>query len=133
MIRARIRVEGSWRSVVAFGAPMADCSGCAERDCGTGHGKRRSRTGMARVWRGRWVSGRRAPSGWEWNSSQSSQGASELGFPGPALGEMQGEAPRRAGEPSGDREEPPPEGLGGHHLSPMPTRADQRARLWAIT
>ena len=51
-----------------------------------------------------------APSGWEW------QGATELGFPGPALGQMQGEAARRAGEPSGDREEPPPEGLGGHQL-----------------
>ena len=28
---------------------------------------------------------------------------------------MQSEAARRAGEPSGDREEPPPPGLGGHH------------------
>ena len=29
---------------------------------------------------------------------------------------MQGEAAGRAGEPSGEGEEPPPEGLGGHHL-----------------
>ena len=29
---------------------------------------------------------------------------------------MQGEAAGRAGEPSGDREEPPPQGLGGDHL-----------------
>ena len=29
---------------------------------------------------------------------------------------MQGEAACRAGEPSGDREEPPPEGFVGYHL-----------------
>ena len=54
------------------------------------------------------VSGGRALSGWEWKGSQSSQGATELVFPGPALGQMQSEAARRAGEPSGDREEAPP-------------------------
>ena len=32
------------------------------------------------------------------------------------LGKMQGEAARRAGEPSRQSEEPPPEGLGGHGL-----------------
>ena len=62
------------------------------------------------------------------------QGATELGFPGPALGKMQGEAACRAGDASGQGEEPPPEGLGGHDLL---TQADagsiQRARLWAIT
>ena len=57
-----------------------------------------------------------APSGWEWQGSQSCQGATELGFPEPALWKMQSEAARRAGEPSGDREEPSSEGLGGHHL-----------------
>ena len=84
-----------------------------------------ARTGLARVggdvplagWR---VSGRRAPSGWEWQGSQSSEGATELGFPGPALGQMQGKATGRAGEPSGEGEEPPPEGLGGHHLLAQP-------------
>ena len=40
-------------------------------------------------------------------------GAAELVFPGPALGKMQGEPACRAGEPSGEREEAPPEGLGG--------------------
>ena len=55
-------------------------------------------------------------SGWEWNRSQPCQGTIELVFPGPTLGKMQSEAARRVGEPSGDREEPPPEGLGGHHL-----------------
>ena len=57
-----------------------------------------------------------APSGWEGNGSQSGQGAIELGFPGPALEKMQGEASRRAGEPSGESEEPPPEGLGGYQV-----------------
>ena len=60
------------------------------------------------------VAGR--PSGGEWNGSQPGQGATELGFPGPALWQMQGEAACRAGEPSGQGEEPPPEGLGGHDL-----------------
>ena len=62
------------------------------------------------------VSGRQAPSGRKWQGSQSSEGATELGFPGPALGKMQGEAARRVGEPSGQGEEPSSEGLGGHHL-----------------
>ena len=55
-------------------------------------------------------------SGWEWNRSQPCRGATELVFPGPALGKMQGEAARRAGEPSGDREEASSEGLGGYDL-----------------
>ena len=42
--------------------------------------------------------GGRAPSGWEWNGSQQpGQGATELGFPRPALWQMQGEAACRAG------------------------------------
>ena len=57
-----------------------------------------------------------APSGRKWKGSQSCQGATELVFPGPALGKMQSEAARRAGEPSGHREEASSEGLGGHHL-----------------
>ena len=88
---------------------------------GRGHSKRPSRTGRARVggdvqlagWR---VSGRRAPSGWEWNGSQPDQGATELGFPGPALWQMQNEAACRADEPSGQGEEPASEGLGGRDL-----------------
>ena len=38
----------------------------------------------------------------------------ELGFPRPAPGEMQSEAARRAGDPSHQSEDPPPEGLGGY-------------------
>ena len=58
------------------------------------------------------------PSGREWqgNGSQSGEGVSELVFPGPALGQMQSEAARRAGEASGHGEEASPEGLGGYHL-----------------
>ena len=53
-----------------------------------------------------------APSGREWNGSQSGQGATELG----QRWGRQGEAAFRAGDSSGEGEEPPPEGLGGHHL-----------------
>ena len=38
-----------------LGAPMAVCSGCAERDGGIGHGKRRSRTGTGASLPGRSV------------------------------------------------------------------------------
>ena len=41
---------------------------------------------------------------------------------------------RRAGDPSGQGEEPPPEGLGGSPPArPRPMHAVQRAMLWAIT
>ena len=87
---------------VLLGAPMAAYSGCGEGDGGIGHGKgARGPGGTGASWRGRWVSGGRAPSGWEWNGSQPGQGATELGFPRPALWQMQGEAACRAGEPSG--------------------------------
>ncbi len=44
-------------------------------------------------------------------------------FPGPALGKMQSEAARRAGEPSGEGEEASSEGLGGY---PLLTQTDAR-------
>ena len=53
-------------------------------------------------------------SGWKWNRSQPCQGAAELDFPRPMLGKMQSESACRAGEPSRQGEEPPPEGFGGH-------------------
>ena len=56
------------------------------------------------------------PSGRKRYRSQPCQGAAEPGFPGPALWQMQGEAAHSAGEPSGEGEEPPPEGLDGNHL-----------------
>ena len=59
----------------------------------------------------------------KWNRLQPGEGAAELLRPRPAFRKMQGQPACRAGEPSGDREEPPPEGLGGHHLL---TRTDAR-------
>ena len=51
MVRARIRVDGKLESglQVLLGAPMAAYSGCREGDGVIGHGKRHSRTGLARV------------------------------------------------------------------------------------
>ena len=60
-------------------------------------------------------------------------GASETGFPRPALWQMQSEAAGRAGEPSGQGEEAPPEGPGGHHPLAQTDAPVQRARLWAST
>ena len=64
----------------------------------------------------RGLDGRLPPSGWKKQGAQSGQGATELVFPGPALGQVQSEATRRVGEPSGDGEETPPGGLGGHQF-----------------
>jgi len=64
-----------------------------------------------------WTSQRpRAASGGERYSAQLRQGGAELILPGPALGQMKGEAACLAGEPSGQGEETSPEGLGGDHL-----------------
>ena len=77
MIRARMRVDGRLAGGLQalLGAPMAACSGCYERDGGIGHGKRRSRTGLARVCgdvqlAGRWISCRLAVRlGVEWRAA----------------------------------------------------------------
>ena len=47
--------------------PMAVCGDCDARDGERIHRKEHSRTGLGASWRG---SGKRAPSGWEGNSSQ---------------------------------------------------------------
>ena len=59
MIRARIRVDGKLEGGLQalFGGPMAAYRGCGERDGGIGHGKRRSRTGLARVCGDVWLAG----------------------------------------------------------------------------
>ena len=94
---------------------------------GIGRSKRPSRAGPARICGPlvvRWVAQAPVlPSGGRWNRSQLGQGAAELGFPEPVLRKVQSEAARRAGEPSRQGEEPPPEGLGGNHLL---TQADVR-------
>ena len=106
MIRAR-RVGG--RSAGGLQAPhrspMALCGSCNARD------GERIPAGDSREpgWRdsagtfGCPVGGSVADgsSSWEWNRSQPCQGATELGFPRPALWQMQGESACRAGEPSG--------------------------------
>ena len=88
---------------------------------GTGAGHNRDGDGIVQSdfgWtRARVVGRLPAPrSGRERQGAQSSQGATELVFPGPALGKMRGEAARRAGEASGEGEEAPSEGLGGYDL-----------------
>ena len=93
-------------------APMALCGSCDARDGERIRSRELSQTGVARV-----CGEVGAVAGWqsggEWNGSQSGHGASELGFPRPMLGKMQGKAARRAGDPSHQSEEPPPEGFGG--------------------
>ena len=89
-------------------APMALCGSCDARDGERIRSRELSRTGVARVCRevgsvAGWQSGG------EWNGSQPGHGASELGFPRPMLGKMQGKAARRAGDPSHQSEDPPPE------------------------
>ena len=87
---------------------------------GRGRSKRPSRSGLARVGgdvrlAGRWVSCSRVVRQ-EVESLAVGQGAAELGFPGPAPWQMQGQSACRAGESSGQGEDPSSEGLGGHDL-----------------
>ena len=79
--------------------------------------------GGARL-RGRWVSCRL--SGRDGMACSRAK-ARLLGFPRPAPGEMQSEAARRAGDPSHQSEDPPPEVPGDH--GPLAQTNVQRARL----
>ena len=103
MIRARIWVDGRLAGGLQalLGAPMAAYSGCGEGDGGIGHGKRRSRTGLGAVCGDVGLAGGSVadgpPSGWEWNGSQSGQGAAELLLPRASAGEDAGSI----GVPSG--------------------------------
>ena len=69
----------------------------------------------------------------KWNRLQPGEGAAELLRPRPAFRKMQGQPACRAGEPSGDREEPPPEGLGGYHLLTRPDARCPAGQVCAIT
>ena len=105
--------------------------------------KRPSRTELARVGGTfRWPDGGSVAdqqSGWEWSRSQPCQGATELGFPGPTLGQMQSEAAGRAGVSIFMVIRPAIEKKRRRRVLvvttcwPRPMRAVQRARLWAIT
>ena len=122
MVRARIREDEGlaavcrrfwgrrWRPAVAVVSEMA----------GIGHGKRRSRAGLARVCGDVQLAGalaaladgrRQAGSGMARNRARA-----RLNWvsQGQRCGRCSGEAACRAGEPSGQGEEPPSEGLGGH-------------------
>ena len=137
MVRTGLRVEGSGGGLSAAAwRPCGRLRTLAGRDGGertqqetfSDRGGASLRGGWVVWWMGQ------APSGRRWQGSQPSEGATELGFPGPVFGKMQSEAARLAGEPSGEGEEPSPQGLGGHQLLVQrPMRAAQRARLWAIT
>ena len=76
---------------------------------------------------------RTAPSGWEWNRSQPCQGATELGFQGQRCGRCR--VRRRAERVSRPAREKNRRRrvLVVAICSPRPTRAVQRARLWAVT
>ena len=105
-----------WRSADGLQSPdwvpMAVCGSCAARDGWRVRSRELPWTGVVRVFADVGsVAGR--PSGREWNGSQPGQGATDLGFPRPALWQMQGEAACRVGEPSGQGEDPSSEGLGG--------------------
>ena len=69
----------------------------------------------------------------KYNRLQPGEGAAELLRLGPAFRKMQGQPACRAGEPSGDREEPPPEGLGGHHLLAQTDARCPAGQVCAIT
>ena len=94
---------------------MAVCGSCDVRGGKRVRSRELPRAGVVRVFGDVGsVAGR--PSGREWNGSQPCQGATELGFPGPALWQMQGEAARRSGDRSHQSEDPSSEGLGSHDL-----------------
>ena len=107
MVRARIRGDGRLAGGLqaVLGAPMAAYSGCGEGDGGIGHGKRRSRTGLARVGGDVGLAGGSVADGRRQAGSgmARSRARARLNWvlPRPALWQMQGEAACRAGEPSG--------------------------------
>ncbi len=114
-------------------APKALCGSCDARDGERIRSRGTLATGVARDC-GDVGSVAGWPSGRERNGLQPGQGATALGFPRPAPGEMQSEAARRAGDPSHQSEDPPPEGLGDQGpLAQTNPRRVQRARLCAIT
>ena len=121
-MRARFRVNGASVCLQPLRGGLVTVWG---RWAGRDGGERTQQETLAEragaSWRGRsvvrWVAQAPAlPSGRKWNRSQSGQGAAELGFPGPAPWQMQGQSACRAGDSSGQGEDPSSEGLGGHDL-----------------
>ena len=137
MAWARIWVDGrlAERSAGAFGqgtdGGLQWLWSCEMRGDGERHGKQGlSRTGAGASLRGRWV-GWRVSGRTGCRQAGSGRAAAigprrtiELGFPRPALWQMQCEVACRAGDPSGQGEEPPPEGpWWSWSCSPRPIRA----------
>ena len=139
MIRARIWVDGRLAGgLQAFlGAPMAAYSGCGERDGGIGHGKRRSRTGLARVCRDVGLAGGSVADGRRQVGSGMARSRARARLNCSSQGQRRGRCRvnRRA-----ERVIRPTRAktrrlsvLVVTICSPRPMRAVQRARLWAIT
>ena len=103
---------------------------------GSGGGRRKRPGGVPEValagWAGHGSGADGAPSGWQGNGAQSGQGATELVFPGPALGKMQGEAACGVSRPAMEKKRRR-RVLVVTSCSPRPMRAAQRARLCAMT
>ena len=139
MIRARIWVDGRLAGGLQalLGAPMAAYSGCGERDGGIGHGKRRSRTGLARVCGDVGLAGesvadgcRQAGSGRARNRARArSNWASQGQRCGRCSVRWRAERVIRPAREKNRRRRV----LVVTTCSPRPMRAVQRARLWAIT
>ena len=139
MIRARIWVDGRLGGGLQalLGAAMAAYSGCGEGDGGIGHGKRRSRTGLARVCGDVGLAGgsvadgrRQAGSGMARSRARARLNCS---CQGPAPGKMQGQWECRAGDPSGQGKDPSSEGLGGHDLLTEADAGCPAGQVCAIT
>ena len=136
---ARIRVDGRLAGGLQalLGVPVAAYSGCGERDGGIGHGKRRSRTGLARVCGGVGLAGGSVAEGRRQAGigMARSRARAQLNFS--AQGQRSGRCRvnRRAERVSRQAREKNRRRrvLVVAIRSPRPSRAVQRARLWAIT
>ena len=121
MVRARFGVGGPG---VCLQLPQGDfvtlCGCWSGRDSGerTQQEALADRTGASSRGRsvGRMAAGCRRRQAGSGRARNRARARSNWASQGPALWQMQSEAARRAGDPSGQGEEPPPEGLGGHHL-----------------
>ena len=69
----------------------------------------------------------------QWQGAQFRQRVAELVLPGRAPWQVQSEEACLSGEPAGQGEETPPDGLGGQHRLSQTDARVQRARLWAST
>ena len=120
MIRARIWVAGRLGGGLQalLGAPMAAYSGCGERDGGIGHGKRRSRTVLARVCGDVGLAGGSVADGRRQAGSGMARSRARARLNCSSQGQRRGRCrvnrrAERVIRPH-QSEDPPPEGLGDH-------------------